>query len=414
MIRRIVVGIALAVCVLTPALPAGAQEDGAGDTAVRGVLFFSPTCPHCHQVISEDLPAIFGEFGGEPTLYFDETRAPEEVAFYRWTNGTIDLLVVDVSVEAGAALYASDTTRLAVPEDRRGVPRLTVGDEYLVGSREIPEEFPGIVAGGLSGTGIDWPAIEGIEDALADVPMDEPTSTTTTAGDTTTTSGETTAGGGDVTATTSAEGTATTGGNPDATVPSEGVIPVGEESIGDRIARDPLGNGIAIAVLVGMVVSLIAVHLMVRRGTLGSGPAWAIPVLGIVGMGVSIYLATVEAGGGEAVCGPVGDCNAVQGSEYAELFGIPIGVIGVAGYAVLLAAWIVSRLRSAAIADWAKVTILAVSLGGTLFSIYLTFLEPFVIGATCAWCLTSAIAITALLWLSAGPGWAALGRLRAR
>jgi len=41
--------------------------------------------------------------------------------------------------------------------------------------------------------------------------------------------------------------------------------------------------------------------------------------------------------------------------------------------------------------------------GGTLFSIYLTFLEPFVIGATCAWCLTSAIIMTALLWLTAGP-----------
>jgi uncharacterized membrane protein len=41
---------------------------------------------------------------------------------------------------------------------------------------------------------------------------------------------------------------------------------------------------------------------------------------------------------------------------------------------------------------------------GTLFSIYLTFLEPFVIGATCAWCLTSAIIMTALLWLSITPG----------
>ena len=35
--------------------------------------------------------------------------------------------------------------------------------------------------------------------------------------------------------------------------------------------------------------------------------------------------------------------------------------------------------------------------GGTLFSIYLTFLEPFVIGAVCAWCLTSAVVMTLLL-----------------
>lgn len=47
-----------------------------------------------------------------------------------------------------------------------------------------------------------------------------------------------------------------------------------------------------------------------------------------------------------------------------------------------------------------------------LFSIYLTFLEPFVIGATCAWCLTSAILMTALLWLSITPARRALSVLR--
>jgi uncharacterized membrane protein len=38
------------------------------------------------------------------------------------------------------------------------------------------------------------------------------------------------------------------------------------------------------------------------------------------------------------------------------------------------------------------------ALVGVLFSIYLTYLEPFVIGATCAWCITSAIAMTLILW----------------
>ena len=41
---------------------------------------------------------------------------------------------------------------------------------------------------------------------------------------------------------------------------------------------------------------------------------------------------------------------------------------------------------------------------GTLFSIYLTFLEPFMIGATCAWCLASAVIMTTLMWLTAAPG----------
>ncbi|MGQ9681477.1 MAG: hypothetical protein ACUVX9_02950 [Anaerolineae bacterium] len=43
-----------------------------------------------------------------------------------------------------------------------------------------------------------------------------------------------------------------------------------------------------------------------------------------------------------------------------------------------------------------------------LFSTYLTFLEPFVIGTTCAWCLTSVVCMAPILLLAAGPGWAAL------
>jgi uncharacterized membrane protein len=46
-----------------------------------------------------------------------------------------------------------------------------------------------------------------------------------------------------------------------------------------------------------------------------------------------------------------------------------------------------------------------------LFSIYLTFLEPFVIGASCAWCLTSAIILSALYWLSLPDGKRALKTL---
>jgi uncharacterized membrane protein len=34
---------------------------------------------------------------------------------------------------------------------------------------------------------------------------------------------------------------------------------------------------------------------------------------------------------------------------------------------------------------------------GLLFSIYLTFLEPFVIGATCVWCIISAVLMTLIL-----------------
>jgi uncharacterized membrane protein len=64
----------------------------------------------------------------------------------------------------------------------------------------------------------------------------------------------------------------------------------------------------------------------------------------------------------------------------------------------------ISRFASETASRAATSALVVLSLCGTLFSIYLTALEPFVIGATCAWCLSSAVIVTLLLLLSAnGP-----------
>jgi uncharacterized membrane protein len=174
-----------------------------------------------------------------------------------------------------------------------------------------------------------------------------------------------------------------------------------------NVARDPIGNGLAIIVLGGMIVS-VAIVLVLRRAAIGrSRPAWrewAIPVLCLIGLVVAGYLAYVEAAQVEAVCGPVGDCNTVQQSEYARLFGVlPIGVLGMIGYAAIIVAWWIERKGRASFKRLAALALVIMTFGGTLFSIYLTFLEPFVIGATCAWCLTSAILMAALLLLTVSP-----------
>jgi uncharacterized membrane protein len=105
----------------------------------------------------------------------------------------------------------------------------------------------------------------------------------------------------------------------------------------------------------------------------------------------------------------------VQQSSYAFLFGVlPVGVLGVVGYAAFILLWAGARLLSGRALDLARVALFAIAVVGTLFSIYLTFLEPFVIGATCAWCLTSAILQTVLLWLTADPARAAVARFRGK
>jgi uncharacterized membrane protein len=133
-------------------------------------------------------------------------------------------------------------------------------------------------------------------------------------------------------------------------------------------------------------------------------PEWLVPLLCILGLGVAGYLSYIELSGKEAVCGPVGNCNSVQQSKYATLLGfLPVGVLGLLGYLGILGAWLAHRFGSADLKRLATYAMWAMAIFGVLFSVYLTFLEPFVIGASCAWCLTSAILITLLLWVTTGP-----------
>jgi uncharacterized membrane protein len=195
------------------------------------------------------------------------------------------------------------------------------------------------------------------------------------------------------------------------------VAPGGDEEAQGVVARvlaDPQGNGLAILVLVGMIATVIRSVATLRRRapTTRTRPLdWLTPLLGLAGLGVASYLAHVEVREIEAVCGPVGDCNTVQQSEYARLFGVvPIGVLGVLGFATILLAWAVRRWGTGRASSWAAIALLAMTGVGVLFSIYLTFLEPFVIGATCLWCLSSAVIMTALYAHAHAPGRAAAER----
>ncbi len=170
------------------------------------------------------------------------------------------------------------------------------------------------------------------------------------------------------------------------------------------------GMALAWAILIGMFLAVIFAMILLGRGFQGksvrNGPAWLDWVsvaLAVVGIGVALYMTYVEFSSAQAVCGPIGDCNSVQKSVYARILGVPVGLIGVLGYLAILAAWLYRRLRQDSLAGYAPAGIFGMTAFGTLFSIYLTFLEIFVIHAVCIWCLSSAIIMTLLMLLSLAP-----------
>ncbi len=77
---------------------AHAQSPG---PVVHAVLFYSPSCPHCHQVIQEDLPPLFEKYGKQ-----------------------LDMIGIDVSQPGGQALYQAAIQHFSIPENRLGVPTL--------------------------------------------------------------------------------------------------------------------------------------------------------------------------------------------------------------------------------------------------------------------------------------------------
>lgn len=381
-IRYIALFFVIYVSLLSPGMMVEAEEP-----VVHAVLFYSPTCPHCHKVITEDLIPLLEQYGDR-----------------------LAILGIDTSTAQGQEIYLTAIDHFQIPDERRGVPTLIVGSTVLVGSYEIPQHFPGVVEIGLSEGGIDWPDIPSLSELIKEVPVE--------------TEGDAVDGEGIEQSQLVIEEDETQGINiagkdfeltkahqvQDSSNTTNGLIEglttAQTMTVTERIMQDKSGNSISILVLFGMVFSVIWVGMKVREGehVPKKWPNFVIPVLLLIGFGVSIYLGYVEITQTEAVCGPVGDCNTVQQSTYARLFGLlPIGVLGILGYLALLMMWMIQHFGPA---DWeepASWVFWGMAFIGTILSIYLTFLEPFVIGATCVWCLTSAIVMTLLLWAATTP-----------
>ncbi len=126
----------------------------------------------------------------------------------------------------------------------------------------------------------------------------------------------------------------------------------------------------------------------------------AIVVLALVGLLVASYLWLYKIGViGVLQCG-TGACEAVQTSRYADLFGVPVAFVGVAGYAVLFVVGLTGLQPPLATDRRIAVALAALSTVGLVFTLYLTYIELFVLHAMCRWCVVSAALITAIWALS--------------
>lgn len=86
------------------------------------------------------------------------------------------------------------------------------------------------------------------------------------------------------------------------------------------------------------------------------------------------------------------DCGIVNHSPYAEIRGVPVATIGIAGYLLI---GVLALMRQRAL-------LLLAALAGMAFALYLTNIEAKVLGVWCLYCVISQAVIAAITLLAIG------------
>jgi uncharacterized membrane protein len=116
--------------------------------------------------------------------------------------------------------------------------------------------------------------------------------------------------------------------------------------------------------------------------------------LAVIGFGVATYLTVVHYVGFQLLActggGAHSSCQTVQSSQWSEVAGIPVALLGLIGYIGILGSLLAPDREESRLAT------MGLTLIGFAFSGYLTYRELFSIHAICEWCVSSAVILTIL------------------
>lgn len=303
---------------------------------VNAVMFWMNDCSHCTRVKNKVLPPLYEKYG--------------ELLQIK--------MIQVISAHDEKALYSIAASH-KLEEEETGVPFLMVGDKVFVGDKSIEREFPGIIAKAVALKGIPFP-----DDPILKAYLAAP--------------------------------------RPVEAEPMKSKAKA-QESFRAGMA---MAGVIAVIMISALIASLVSIFYPSGHGNrfLADSP-WPdriIPLLCIVGLGVAGYLTKIEYSGNAPFCGVVHGCDKVQSSEYAWIIKdlLPVGLVGLLGYVAMLGAWLWGRLSRGNIGSLMPLFLYVAAAFGTTYSIYLTFIELFVLKAACIWCLISADLLVLILLLS--------------
>ena len=317
-------------------------------TIFKAVYFYKNNCSECETVLKSTLPALKEKYGDQ-----------------------LEILAVNNGSSKGGDLYLNGLLEMGISFSHN-LPLLLMHKSYLSGYDQISKTFPELIGEKLKYESVDWPHINGLKELLVEIDQQ----------------------------------------------PLQGQIfwikagqsnwiQLKKDNVIETFNRDFVGNTVAVFVLLGMIICIIGTFTVFIKTEVTAPtdfPIWIIPVLSLVGLFISGYMTYTGMSNTKAVCGPIGDCNTVQQSSYSYLFGIfRVSVLGFISYLMILVNWCFKIFGPLKLKGISTLSVFGISTLGVLFFIYLTFLEPFVIGASCAWCLSAAIVMTAIMVTSVFP-----------
>ena len=125
--------------------------------------------------------------------------------------------------------------------------------------------------------------------------------------------------------------------------------------------------------------------------------------LTVIGLLVSVYMTIYAITSNDNMCVGSQDCSVVNASKYSKVsiagIQIPVAVIGVAGYAAILGVLLLEN-KIAFLQENGTLVFFGLALTGFLFTLYLIYLEVFLIRAYCPFCIASQSVMTLIFILS--------------
>ena len=116
-------------------------------------------------------------------------------------------------------------------------------------------------------------------------------------------------------------------------------------------------------------------------------------VLSLLGLADALYLTIEHVTGQSVKCTILAGCSAVLSSPYAVVAGIPLAAIGAAAYFAVFSLAILTLFGYSSAGKVMRVLVVLMF----LVSLWLIYLQAFVIREFCQYCLLSALITTTLL-----------------